>query len=94
MNDVTPAAEAPVPPAIHPQRWTPQRQRAFLLALQATRSVAAAARHAGMSRQSAYRLLARRRGQAFATAWHAALDWRTLPPVAEGARRVTPGDRG
>jgi transposase-like protein len=82
MSD-DPPAEPAMPDPVHPQCWTPQRQRAFLLALQATRSVAAAARHAGMSRQSAYRLLARKRGQAFARAWEAALDWRTLPGLGD-----------
>ena len=52
--------------------WTPQRQAAFLEALAATHSVSAAAREVGMSRQSAYRLRARLRGQPFDCAWEAA----------------------
>lgn len=81
---------------IHPRRWTPQRQQVFLTALYATRSVAAAARAAGMSRQSVYRLLDRKRGQAFAQAWAHALDWRSLPPPLPlpGPGRVTQGDAG
>ena len=45
----------------------------FLAELASTHSVAAAARVAGMSRQSAYRLKARLRDQPFDLAWEAAL---------------------
>ena len=55
-------------------RWTPPKMVAFLHELSATRSVKAAARAVGMSRNSAYRLRARSRGQAFALAWDAALE--------------------
>lgn len=88
--DQTAAPIAPVP--LHPRRWTPQRQRAFLLALAASRSVSAAAAQAGMSRQSAYRLLARQPEGPFARGWAAALDWRALPPLDSAP--VTQGDRG
>ena len=80
----------PAHPA-HPRRWTPQRQKVFLLALQATRCVAQAADLAGMSRQSAYRLLRRKPDSAFAAAWRAALDWRSLPPPGPRAAPA-PGD--
>ncbi|OBX19184.1 hypothetical protein A9995_08620 [Erythrobacter sp. QSSC1-22B] len=53
-------------------RWTTARQVAFLTALADTHSVVEAARIAGMSRQSAYRLRTRLRGQPFARAWDAA----------------------
>jgi len=52
--------------------WTVERQAAFLRALATTHNVAAAARSVGMSRQSAYRLRARLRGQPFDMAWDAA----------------------
>jgi len=52
--------------------WTPRKQAAFLEALAATHSVAAAAREVGMTRQTAYRLRARLRGQPFDLAWEAA----------------------
>ena len=52
--------------------WTAQRQAAFLEALAATHSVSAAARQVGLSRQSAYKLRARLRGQPFDLAWEAA----------------------
>ena len=39
--------------------WTPERQRVFLHWLERTRSASAAAAHAGLSRESAYRLRAR-----------------------------------
>jgi len=49
--------------------WTPDRQRDFLAALHATGVVAAAARAAGMSAKSAYRLRARPVAASFAAAW-------------------------
>ena len=49
--------------------WTTARQLAFLDALARTRSVTAAARSAGMSRESAYRLRGRDSAGAFAAAW-------------------------
>jgi len=52
--------------------WTPRRQAQFLEALAATHSVSAAAREVGMTRQTAYRLRARLRGQPFDLAWEAA----------------------
>jgi hypothetical protein len=52
--------------------WTPDKRAAFLRELAATHSVSAAARSVGMSRQSAYRLRTRLRGQPFDVAWRAA----------------------
>lgn len=52
--------------------WTPARQAAFLRELSATHNVAAAARSVGMSRQSAYQLRAKLRGEPFDAAWEAA----------------------
>ncbi|GGC31850.1 hypothetical protein GCM10011371_19140 [Novosphingobium marinum] len=52
--------------------WTRARQGAFLRALASTHSVSAAARAAGKSRQSAYKLRARLKGQPFDLAWDAA----------------------
>ena len=49
--------------------WTPQRQLAFLDILACTGSVTAAARAAGMSRESAYRLRNRASAVSFAAAW-------------------------
>lgn len=64
-------------------RWTRAKALAFLHALARGRSVAAAAREVGMSRQSAYRLR-ERLGEGFAEVWDEALQL---------ARRckVTPG---
>ena len=53
--------------------WTPQRQLAFLDTLAHTRCIAKAARAAGMSRESAYRLRARDPHGLFAAAWDRAL---------------------
>lgn len=64
--------------------WTPERQSAFLKALAGTHSVAEAAKAAGMSRQSAYKLRARLKGEPFDLAWHAALQCR-FDALAEAA---------
>lgn len=67
-------APAP-PPALPPARhdgWSLQKQVRFLEALAATHTVAEATREVGMSRQSAYRLRARLRGEPFDLAWDAA----------------------
>jgi AraC-like DNA-binding protein len=62
---------APPPPQAPPLRaqWTPARQRIFLAALLETGSVARAARAAGMSRSSAFRLRARMAGTPFDRIW-------------------------
>lgn len=73
--------------AAHPGRhdgWTRERQSTFLRALAGTHSVAEAARIAGMSRQSAYALRARLRGEPFDLAWIAALRCR-IDALAEAA---------
>jgi len=63
-----------LPPDDRQDRWTPSRQAAFLRELAATHCVSSAARAVGMSRQSAYRLRARLKGQPFDRAWAAAFD--------------------
>ncbi len=68
MNQHTPNL-----PAIRHDGWTPQRQATFLRELAATHCVSKAARAAGMSRQSAYALRARLKGEPFDRAWTAAL---------------------
>jgi hypothetical protein len=52
--------------------WTVPRQVAFLEALAGGASVTAAAQGVGMSRQTAYALRARLRGEPFDLAWHVA----------------------
>jgi hypothetical protein len=52
--------------------WTIERQTAFLEALAAGSSVAGAAQQVGMSRQAAYALRARLRGEPFDQAWQVA----------------------
>lgn len=64
--------------------WTPERQAAFLRALSGTHSVTKAARAVGMSRQSAYKLRARLKGEPFDLAWTAALRCR-FDALAEAA---------
>ena len=59
--------------------WTADRQLVFLETLAVTRSVSVAAKSAGMSRESAYRLRRRPGAGLFAAAWDRAM----------GADRVT-----
>jgi hypothetical protein len=54
--------------------WTRAKMSAFLRELSATQSVAAAAAHVGMARQSAYRLRDRLAGSPFAFGWEVALE--------------------
>jgi hypothetical protein len=55
--------------------WTPERQRGFILALSKIGMVSAAAKTVGMSRKSAYALLARAGPESgFARAWIDAAD--------------------
>lgn len=53
-------------------RWTKAKMAEFLRVLAAQQSVAAAARAVGMSRQSAYKLRNRLKGEPFDIAWEAA----------------------
>jgi hypothetical protein len=71
--------------------WTAARQLAFLTVLARTRSVTAAARAAGMSRESAYRLRKRDAGGLFAVAWASCFAprvTRSRGEVDEGHRRA------
>jgi len=65
-SPLVPTAAAP------PDKWCPARMADFLRALAATHCVKEAARSVGMSRQSAYRLRARLKGEPFDIAWEAA----------------------
>ena len=69
----------PVPLRARGDGWSEVRQCAFLVQLYLTGSVAAAARAAGMSRASAYRLRARVGAESFANAWD-----RVLSPPGSG----------
>lgn len=64
--------------------WTVARQSLFLRELAASHSVKRAAKAAGMSRQSAYGLRARLKGEPFDLAWTAALRCR-FDALAEAA---------
>jgi hypothetical protein len=55
-----------------PDNWNKVKMAGFLRELAATHSVAAAAKSVGMSRQSAYRLRARLKGEPFDIAWETA----------------------
>lgn len=74
----------PVPVRSRRDGWSPAVQARFLAQLHLTRSVAAAARKVGRSRESAYRLRARPLAQSFARAWDHALG---LPQAAPDLRR-------
>ena len=80
-NDTTPPHTLP---AIRHDGWTPARQATFLNELAASHCVTTAARAAGMSRQSAYALRARLKGEPFDRAWTAALACR-FDVLAEAA---------
>jgi len=64
----------PVPVRRRHDGWTAERQIAFIEKLADCSSVTAAARHVGMSRESARRLRRRPCGRSFRDAWDAALD--------------------
>ena len=66
-------AFTPVPLRYRADGWTPQRQADFLGRLCETWSVAAAARHVGMTRESAYRLREKEGAESFAAAWDSIL---------------------
>jgi hypothetical protein len=68
-------APPPPPPPVHVRRgdrWNKPKMVDFLRQLAATHSVSAAARSVGMSRESAYRLRNRLKGQPFDIAWETA----------------------
>lgn len=66
------ASAAPDPQPERHDGWTPDKQGEFLRRLASTHCVASSARSVGMSRQSAYRLRARLKGEPFDCAWTAA----------------------
>src|SRR3990167_7295513 len=74
----------PVPLQPRHDGWHPAKQAEFLAHLHLTRSVAAAARSVGRSRESAYRLRARDMAGSFARAWDHALG---LPPAPADPRK-------
>jgi hypothetical protein len=85
------ASDSSKPPKIRRDGWTAERQLRFLGALASTRSVTKAARAAGMSRESAYRLRKRKEGGLFAAAWDRALEGHKLAGVS--SRRCGPTGR-
>lgn len=70
----------PVPLRYRRDGWTPGRQSDFLGRLAETGSVAAAARHVGMTRESAYRLRDKPGAESFAAAWDSILAQRQSAP--------------
>ena len=70
-----------LPPERH-DGWTQARQARFLRELAATHCVSAAARAVGMTRQSAYKLRNRLKGEPFDVAWQAAF-WCQYDALAE-----------
>ncbi|MEL7751043.1 MULTISPECIES: hypothetical protein [Citromicrobium] len=74
------ASDKPRPSAVSSQvrdvppedRWDRRKMAEFLRVLAATQQVTAAAKAVGMSRQSAYRLRNRQKGEPFDIAWEAA----------------------
>jgi hypothetical protein len=75
-------AFTPVPLRYRADGWTPSRQADFLGRLCETWSVAAAARHVGMTRESAYRLRDKPGAESFAAAWDSILAQRPSAPMS------------
>ncbi len=75
-------AFTPVPLRYRRDGWTPGRQADFLGHLAETLSVAAAARHVGKSRESAYRLHEKPGAESFAAAWDSVLAQRPAAPMS------------
>ena len=68
----TPSAATAAPYVAPEDRWTKPKMAEFLRVLAATQEVKAAAKAVGMSRQSAYRLRNRLKGEPFDIAWETA----------------------
>jgi hypothetical protein len=83
------APDSPKSPKIRRDGWTAERQLRFLDTLARTRSVTRAARAAGMSRESAYRLRRRKDGALFAAAWDRALEGHKLGSLSSRRRPST-----
>jgi hypothetical protein len=66
-------AFVPAPTRARTAGWTPERQRAFLLALRECGLISVAAKSVGKTHQSAYRLRNRPGAEGFAAAWDRAL---------------------
>ena len=75
-------AFTPVPLRYRRDGWTPGRQSDFLGHLAETGKVAAAARHVGMTRESAYRLRDKPGAGSFAAAWDSILAQRPSAPMS------------
>ena len=75
-------AFTPVPLRYRRDGWTPGRQADFLGHLAEAGSVAAAARHVGRSRESAYRLRDKPGAGSFAAAWDSILARRPPAPTS------------
>src|SRR5437762_12522107 len=67
-------------PRVRRDGWTPERQLRFLDHLACTRSAPMEARAAGMSREGAYRFLARNPESLFAALWARCLAMPIAPP--------------
>ncbi|HEX8240112.1 MAG TPA: hypothetical protein VF574_10280 [Allosphingosinicella sp.] len=78
-------AFTPVPLRYRRDGWTPGRQSDFLGHLAEAGSVAAAARHVGMTRESAYRLRDKPGAGSFAAAWDSILAQRPPAPMSTQA---------
>jgi hypothetical protein len=72
-------AFTPVPLRYRTDGWTPGRQADFLGRLAESGCVTAAARHVGMTRESAYRLRSKPGAASFAAAWDAIV---AAPPAS------------
>lgn len=79
MKNLTPSARpildfTPVPRRYRHDGWTPERQRAFIVALAETGSVTHAAARVNMAKEGAYQLRLQPGAEGLCAAWEAALD--------------------
>ena len=84
-----------VPIRVRADGWTPLRQAEFVGHLAETRSVTAAARAVGMTRETAYRLRTKPHADSFVAAWDTAIGKRTIhnqPIRITPNRKVTLGE--
>ncbi|HEY0044598.1 MAG TPA: hypothetical protein VGB62_08620 [Allosphingosinicella sp.] len=73
--------------------WTPERQRGFILRLALAGCVSVAARAAGVTRKSAYRLRDRPGAESFAAAWDRAIRWGQDRTVDTALEKALVGER-
>lgn len=88
---LAPVTPPPAPSPLPGDSWTRDRKRAFLLHLAETGCVRQACAHAGLSRQSAYKLRHRVSHSVFALAWDVAIHLSRQALLDEATERALQG---